>query len=118
MINITTAIRQGTSSLNKKSIKSSQLDSEILLAKVLHRDRKYILLNPNNLINNENLASYRKLIEERSKRRPIAQIINKKYFWNSEFFVSKHTLIPRPDTELIVENVLRLTKLFILNKTE
>ncbi len=53
---------------------------------------------------------FQKLIDERSKGKPISHLTNKKLFWNSEFFVTEDTLIPRPDTELIVENILNLTK--------
>ena len=53
---------------------------------------------------------FKKLIKERSSRKPIAQLINKKFFWNSEFFVTSDTLIPRPDTELIIEQILKLTR--------
>ncbi len=109
-MNINLAIREGVKILNRKFIKSAQLDSEILMAKVINKDRKYILLNSNNIINQKNLDSFRKLVKERSNRKPIAQITNKKFFWNSEFFVTKDTLIPRPDTELIIENVLNLTR--------
>ena len=51
-----------------------------------------------------------KLIKERANFKPIAYLTNKKFFWNNEFFVNKNTLIPRPDTEVIVEQVLKLTK--------
>ena len=50
------------------------------------------------------------MIKQRSYGKPIAHLINKKFFWDSEFIVSKDTLIPRPETELIIENVLKLTK--------
>tara|TARA_Y100001970_G_C14193397_1_gene836687 strand:- start:555 stop:1397 length:843 start_codon:yes stop_codon:yes gene_type:complete len=108
-MNICSAVKQGTSILSKKLIKSAKLDSEILMAKVLQKDRKYILLNPNDIIDEKSLISFKKLLKERSYRKPIAQIIKKKYFWNSEFYVNEHTLIPRPDTELIIENALKLT---------
>ena len=56
------------------------------------------------------LSLFKKLIDERSKGKPVSHLTNKKLFWNSEFFVTEDTLIPRPDTELIVENILNLTK--------
>ena len=109
-MNIYSAIKEGTEILNREFIKSAQIDSEILLAKVIERDRKYILLNQNHIINQKNLISFKKLIKERSNRRPVAHIINKKFFWNSEFLVTSDTLIPRPDSEIIVDNVLKLIK--------
>ena len=104
------AIKEGTEILNKKFIKTAKLDTEILMAKAINKDRKFVLLNQDNIIDSKDLYTFRKLIVERSKRKPIAQITRKKFFWNSEFFVNEHTLIPRPETEIIVENILKLTK--------
>ena len=108
-MNINLAISQGSKILRNNFIPNSQLDSEILMAKTINKDRKYILLNSNNIINKNDLNYFYKLIEKRSLGNPVAHLTNKKFFWNSEFFVTKDTLIPRPDTELVVENILRLT---------
>ena len=109
-MNICKAINKGSKILKDNSILSADIDSEILMAKVLNKDRKYILLNSLKKISNKDFNFYKKLISERSSRKPIAQLINKKFFWNSEFYVSEDILIPRPETELIVENALELTK--------
>ena len=109
-MNINLAISQGSKILRNKFIPNSQLDSEILMAKTINKDRKYILLNPNNILNKNDLNNFYELIEKRSLGNPVAYLTNKKFFWNSEFFITKDILIPRPDTELIVENILRLTK--------
>ena len=107
-MNIYSAVKEGTKILKKNFIKSAQLDSEILLAKAIDTDRKYILLNQNNIIDQKNLISFRKLINYRIKKKPIAQITNKKFFWNSEFFITSDILIPRPDSEIIIESVIKL----------
>ena len=109
-MNINLAISRATKILRNKYISNSQLDSEILMAKTINKDRKYVLLNSKNLLNKNDLNHFYKLIKQRFKGIPIAYLINKKFFWESEFKVTNDTLIPRPDTELIVENVLRLTK--------
>ena len=109
-MNFYSAIKEGTEILNREFIETAQIDSEILLAKVMEKDRKYIILNQNHIINEKNLISFKKLIKERSNRRPVAHITNKKFFWNSEFLVTSDTLIPRPDSEIIVDNVLKLIK--------
>ena len=109
-MNITWAINTGSKILKQNSIPNSKLDSEILMAKTINRDRKYILLNSNINVNKQNLNIYFELIEQRSLGYPVAYLTNKKFFWKYEFFISNDVLIPRPDTELIVENVLRLTK--------
>ena len=109
-MNIDEAIRQGSNILSNKFIPNSQLDSEILMAKIINKDRNYIILNSNKPIKQYELNRFYKLIKRRSIGNPIAHLTNKKFFWDSEFYVTKNTLIPRPDTELIVENVLKLTK--------
>ena len=109
-MNIQSAIIEGANILKNKSINSAKLDSEILLASVIDKDRKYLILNNDQNINEKNLIHFQKLINKRSFREPIAYLTNKKHFWNYKFFVTKDTLIPRPDTELIVEQILKLTK--------
>ena len=109
-MNIQSAILEGANILKNKSINSAKLDSEILLASVIDKDRKYLILNNDQNIKEKNLIHFQKLINKRSFREPIAYLTNKKHFWNYKFFVTKDTLIPRPDTELIVEQILKLTK--------
>ena len=109
-MNVNLAISQGSKILMENSIPNSQLDSEILMAKSINKNRKYILLNSNININQMNLNNFFKLIDKRSTGNPVAYLTNKKFFWNYEFFVSNDVLIPRPDTELLVENILRLTR--------
>ena len=108
-MNINSAIIQGEKVLKDNFISNAHLDSEILMAKAIKKDRKYILLNSNRNINTKDLNSFQKLIKKRSLGNPVAYLTNKKFFWNSEFIVSKETLIPRPDTELVIEQVLKLT---------
>ena len=110
-MNIQSAIIIGANILKNKSINSAKLDSEILLATAIGKDRKHIILNYNQNIKENDLKYFQKLINKRSYREPIAYLINKKYFWKYKFFVTRDTLIPRPDTELIVEQILKLTKL-------
>ena len=109
-MNINLAVSQGIKILRKKHIPNAQLDSEILLAKIINKDRNYLLLNSNNILNKKELKKFYTLIRKRSSGDPVAYLTNKKFFWDSEFFVTNDILIPRPDTELIIENVLRLTK--------
>ena len=108
-MNINSAIIQGAKVLKGNLITNPYLDSEIIMMKVIEKDRKYILLNSKRYLNFDELNSFKKLIKNRSLGKPIAYLINKKCFWNSEFVVSKDTLIPRPDTELIIEKVLEIT---------
>ena len=109
-MNISLAIKQSTKFLKDNFIPNPELDSEILMAKIIQKDRKYVLLNSNESLTISDLNKFYNLIKKRSLHNPVAYLIKKKFFWNSEFFVTKDTLIPRPDTELIVENILSLTK--------
>ena len=109
-MNINLAINEGSKILKSKFIPNPILDAEILMAKTINKDRNYILLNSKDFINKNDLNNFYKLIHQRSLGNPVAYLTKKKSFWNSEFFITKDILIPRPDTELIVENILRLTK--------
>ena len=109
-MNINLAIKNGSKILRNNFITNSELDTEILMAKTINKDRNYILLNPDKLINQNYLNYFFNLIKQRSLGNPVAYLTNKKFFWNSEFYVTNDTLIPRPDTELVVENILTLTK--------
>ena len=109
-MNISTAIVKGAKILKENFISTANIDSEILMAKAINKDRKYILLNSKEQIDLNKLNIFKELIKKRSNKKPIAYLTNKKFFWNSEFYLTENILIPRPDTELIVENVLRLTE--------
>ena len=107
---IYSAIKQGVEILKSNYISSAQLDSEILMATAINKDRQYIILNSNKKLNPNDLINFNKLIKNRSYREPVAYLTNKKFFWKSEFFVTKDTLIPRPDTELLIECLLKLSR--------
>jgi len=107
-MNIENTLNEGASILQKNKISNPQLDSEILLSNSIKRDKKHIILNPKELLNSKQSEKFRSLIERRKKGEPIAYLINKKEFWKDEFFVNKDVLIPRPDTELIIEQVLKI----------
>ena len=107
---IWSAVMEGTDILKNKSIISAQLDTEILMSKAINKNREYIILNHDETLNEENIKYFKKLVQERASKKPIAYILNKKFFWKNEFYVNKNTLIPRPDTEIIVEQILKVTK--------
>lgn len=107
-MNIENILNEGINILQKNKIANPQLDSEILLSNSIKRDKKHIILNPKEILNSEQLEKFNSLIERRKKGEPIAYLINKKEFWKDEFFVNKDVLIPRPDSELIIEQVLKI----------
>ena len=109
-MNIYNAIKEGSKILKKKDIKFSDLDCEILLANVLKKQRKYLILNLDKPLNKKNFEIYIDLINQRSIGKPVAYLTKKKDFWNSEFIIEEGTLIPRPDTEVLIEATLELFK--------
>ena len=109
-MNIHSALKKGQSILRENKIPSEKLDSEILMSKAISKDKKFIILNLNKKIKKQDLKYFYFLINERIKNKPIAHITKKKDFWKYEFFVNKEVLIPRPDTEVLIEQVLKITK--------
>ena len=99
-------LNNGLNQLRIKKLKSPKLDTELLLAKTLNVTREEILLNLNRKINQSDLKNFNYYINLRKNYIPIAYIVNFKFFWKYKFFVNKHVLIPRPETELMIEKVL------------
>mgnify|MGYP000894952432 CR=1 FL=1 len=109
-MDIKTAINEGNKILKENNIRSSLLDSEILMSQTIKKNRKYVIMNLDEKLNQESSTFYKSLIRQRSSGKPIAYLIGNKDFWKYEFEISDKVLIPRPDTELIVDEVLKLTK--------
>ena len=103
-------LQEGYFKLRNSNIKTALLDSELLLAEVLNKSRKFIILNSNNYIKKKEYDNFKNMIIQRSMGKPISYLINKKFFWKYEFFVNESVLIPRPDTEIIIEQVLKIYK--------
>jgi len=101
-------INYGTIALKKSKITSYRLDSELLLSKVLNKNREEILINLNQEISQNYFSTYKELISRRSQNEPVAYILQEKEFWSKNFFVSCDTLIPRPETELMVEKLVKI----------
>ena len=109
-MNIFEAIKKGDTILRESGIESYKIDSEILMSRVIKKNRADIILNSKTELSQKDYNLYENLIIQRSKQKPIAYLTGKKEFWKYEFSVTKDVLIPRPDTEIIVEKTLRLTK--------
>ena len=109
-MNISLAINEGISILKKNSIFTAELDSELLMSKVMNKDRKNIILYQNQKLDPELYKNFKFLINQRKKRKPIAYLIGKKDFWKYQFSISEGVLIPRPDTEIIVDEALKIAK--------
>ena len=103
-------IKIGSNFLKEKRISSHILDSEILLSKTLDKSREEIMVNLDQTIDFKNIIIFKKYLKRRAKNEPIAYILEEKEFWSKKFIVNKDTLIPRPETELLVEELLKIYK--------
>ncbi len=100
-------IKNGCNFLKKHKIKNPYLDTELILSKVTNKKREEILLNVNNKLNNKDITKFNKYLFRRYEKEPMAYILGYKHFWKSKFLINKSVLIPRPDTELIIEETLK-----------
>ena len=101
-------IKFGSNLLKEKKISSFILDSEILLSKILNKTREDILINLDQKISTNNILAFKEYLQRRSQNEPIAYILGEKEFWSKKFLVNKGTLIPRPETELLVDKILKI----------
>ena len=107
-MNYSTILSKANAILKRNLIKNPSLDSEILLSNVLKVNRDMLLLNLDRKIKNYEILKFKKLINRRKKKEPIAYILGFKDFWKQKFKVSRDVLIPRPETEHLVEEVLSI----------
>ncbi len=87
---------------------TAQLDAELLLAFVLDKPRSYLYTWPEKTLTTAQLNSFAALLERRKRGEPVAYLLGRQGFWTLDLAVAAHTLIPRADTELLVEAVLQL----------
>ena len=109
-MNIENILTQAFKELSNSNIKNANLDCEVLLSNIINKDREYVILNSKKNLDRKYIDIFNNLIDRRKKSEPIAYLINKKEFWKETFYIDKNVLIPRPDTEHIVEEVLKLTQ--------
>ena len=100
-------IRIGTKILQKSSKFNAELDSELILSNILKTTREKLIIHPKKNINKILENKFKSDIKERKLKKPIAYILGYKEFWKQKFITDPNVLIPRPDTELIIEKVLK-----------
>ncbi len=108
-MNASKLLEVASNKLKQYKISSYKLDSEILLSKILQKKREEVLVNLSQKVSPEKILKFEGLIQRRLSHEPIAYILQEKEFWSKIFEVSENTLIPRPETELMVD---RLTKIY------
>jgi release factor glutamine methyltransferase len=118
-MNIENILGKASKQLNSLNIKNANLDCEVLLSNTINKDREYLILNLKQNLDKKYIDFFYNLIERRKKGEPVAYLIKKKEFWKEMFYVNKDVLIPRPDTEHLIEAVIKYTdedsKLHILD---
>ena len=102
-------LNQAYQKLNNANIRNANLDCEILLSKIINQKREYVILNSKKSLDKKHVNIFNNLIERRKKGEPVAYLINEKEFWKETFYVDNTVLIPRPDTELLIESVMKYT---------
>jgi len=103
-------INKGANILKKNNIPNFFLDSEILIGKILDKKREFIILNQNLEIQKNDYSKFISLIHKRGSHIPLAYLTKSKDFWKNEFYVDNRALIPRPDTEIIIEEALSILR--------
>ena len=117
-MNILKLLNTGSEELRTKNIFSHRIDSEVLLSNLLNKKREELLINLDEKVSLDNTKKFQKIILRRSLKEPVAYILKKKEFWSKNFIVNKNVLIPRPETELMVEKIVNIFKekdIFILD---
>ncbi len=115
MTTITELLHKSYNELFNHNIKTAKIDSELILANLLKISRIDLITKQNVTLSNDQIDLYNNLIERRKKKEPVAYIFNKREFWNESYYVDKRVLIPRPETEIIIEMLLK--KIFNKLKT-
>ena len=109
-MNILNAINYANQQLKEKGIKTYHLDSQILMSEAIKKKKENILLNLEEEIETKDYNRFIDLINQRLNMKPIAYLVGNKSFWKYDFQVTEDVLIPRPDTEIMIEQVIKLTK--------
>jgi len=99
----------GSNILRGKKIISHRIDSEVILSHILKISREKLLIKEDKICN-ESIIKFRSLISRRLKQEPVAYIIERKEFRSEDFFVDKKSLIPRPETELLIDPIVKIFK--------
>ena len=104
------ALAQAAAVLEKANIEEARLDAEILLAHALGITRAQLHAHPQGQLSSAELANYRQLIERRARHEPVAYIVGHQEFYGLDLLVDSRVLIPRPETELLVEKAIEISQ--------
>ncbi len=100
-------LNKATAQLETSNVKEPRLDAEVLLASVLKKDRAFLYTHPEQEVSLEEEQLYKQLIKKRKTHFPLAYLTGQASFYGNIFFVTEATLIPRPETEILVEAIIK-----------
>jgi len=109
-MNLENIIKNASVILKNHNIHSHDLDAEVILSNIMGVKREYLITKNKMMVSEKIVRKYDIAIERRIKREPVAYIIGKKEFWSKDFIVNRATLIPRPETEILVYKVIKYFK--------
>jgi len=107
---ISDLLNTGSKILKNNKIKTHRIDSEIILSDILKLQREKIIIDSDKEVSKKIVNHFNKLITRRSTSEPLAYILKNKEFWSKNFFVNRNTLIPRPETELLCDTIIKVLK--------
>ena len=103
-------IEKASKILKNYNIQSHELDAQLILSNIMKVKREYLIINNKLTIPEKIMEKYDLAIKRRIKREPVAYIIGKKEFWSQNFAVNHSTLVPRPETELMIYKLVNFFK--------
>ena len=109
-VTINKILDSGTKKLISVGISGARRDARILLAKALDKNSEYLMSNPNIIVEKKLESLFLNYISRRCNREPVSKIVGEKLFWKNSFLVNSDVLDPRPDSELIIESVIKYNK--------
>ena len=104
------AIKQASEILKTHKIRTHELDAQLILSNIMSIEREFLITNCKETITKKIMDKYNIAIQRRVKKEPVAYITGKKEFWSEEFLVNCSTLVPRPETELLIYKVIKFFK--------
>jgi release factor glutamine methyltransferase len=109
-VTLAEAINKAASTLSAHGVSNARLDAEVLLRFILGKDRAWLLTHADEPLDEDQRNLFEKAVDRRAKREPLQYIIGRQEFWGLDFIVGPDVLIPRPETELVVETALKITE--------
>ena len=109
-VTLAEAINNAATLLSTAGITNARLDAEVLLSHIILKDRVWLITHRDDVLDDNHQREFADVIQRRTRREPLQHIIGNQEFWGLEFIVSPDVLIPRPETEFIIEAALAIAQ--------